>query len=207
MKKIFIITVALSLGLFTSCVKDDDFEIPKTIDKIYFSEDFPYTEINTGENLDFEGWTNFAEAGSKVWTEGQYREDGYIQFNPYKSGDASNIGWAITPAIDLNGSASYFLSFSSASNFVNSKDNKLEVYVSSDYDGLDVSAATWTKLNAKVADKDSNPEASYTYVPSGEVNLSSYAGKTVHIAFRAIGNSTTLTGLFQVDKIIVYSLN
>ena len=30
---------------------------------------------------------------------------------------------------------------------------------------------------------------------------------TSHIAFRAIGNSSTLTGLFQVDKVIVYSLN
>ena len=113
MKKIFIITVILALGLLTSCVKDDDFEIPKTIDKIYYSEDFPITEINTGENLDFEGWTNFAEAGNKLWTEGQYKEDGYIQFNPYKSGDVSNIGWAVTPAVDLNGGASYYLSFSS----------------------------------------------------------------------------------------------
>jgi hypothetical protein len=210
MKNIFIKPIflsILSLGILSSCVNDNDYAIPKTLDKVYFSEDFPYTEISTGDNLDFEGWTNFAEAGSKLWTEGQFKEDGYIQFNPYKSNDASNIGWAITPAIDLNGSSSYYLSFSSASNFVNNKDNRLEVYVSSNYDGSNVLAATWTKLSARVADKDSNPEKSYTYVPSGEVNLSTYAGKTVHIAFRAIGNSSTLTGLFQVDKVIVYSLN
>jgi hypothetical protein len=64
-------------------------------------------------------------------------------------------------------------------------------------------AATWTELDAVVADNTTN---NYTYIPSGEIDLSDYAG-TVHFAFKVTGNGSTLDGLFQVDKIKVYSNN
>lgn len=193
------------LALFTfsmvvSCSDDTDIAPFKPL---IFSEDFPESEINYNATFDFEGWTNFAEAGTKLWIERDFNNDGYIQFSSFGSGQASNIGWAITPAITLPQDANAVLSFSSATNFVDNPANKLEVFISTDYNGTDVLAATWTQLNAVVADNTTN---GYVYIPSGEISLADYSG-TVHIAFKATGNGTTLDGLFQVDKIKVYSNN
>lgn len=203
MKNKFLKTALLAtlfLGVATSCVNDDDFEIPKLRPVIY-SEDF--NEIDYNMNFDYADWTNFAEAGTKLWIEREYQDDGYIQFSSYNSGEASNIGWAISPAIDMDAFTGEVLSFQSATNFVDNPANKLEVFVSSDYDGTNVLAATWTQLDAVVADETTN---GYTYIPSGNIDLSSYTG-TLHIAFKVTGNGSTLDGLFQVDKIKIYSSN
>lgn len=206
MKNIFksISIIITLLVVTTSCVNDDDFVIPP-VKPILFSEDFPEEDIDFNQTFDFEGWTNFAETGSKLWIERDFNNDGYIQFSSFQSGESSNIGWAITPAINMDQVEGEILTFESASNFVDNPDNKLEVLISSDYDSTtaNVLGATWTPLIATVADNTTN---GYTYISSGEIDLSSFSGN-IHIAFRVTGNGTTLDGLFQVDKIRVYSLN
>ncbi|MFN3967490.1 DUF5017 domain-containing protein [Flavobacterium sp.] len=196
--KSFLAIVTVSIAV--SC--SDDTEIAP-FKPLIFSEDFPEPEIDYNATFDFEGWTNFAETGTKLWIERDFNNDGYIQFSPFGSSQASNIGWAITPAINISEGANAVLSFSSASNFVDNPENKLEVFIATDYDGTNVLAATWTELEAVVANNTTN---NYTYIPSGEIDLSSYSG-TVHIAFKVTGNGTTLDGLFQVDKVKVYSNN
>lgn len=199
MKNIFklVLTLTMILSLFISCVNDDETALPD-VKTPFFTENFDQIDFN--QNLDYVGWTNYAEAGTKFWTEREFNDDGYIQFSSFGSGNSSNIGWAITPVIDLTGISNPKFSFRSASNFVDSSANKLEVFVSSDYDGSNVLAATWTKFNPIVADDTTN---NYTYVSSGEQDLSAYTGQ-IHIAFKVTG-SNTLDGLFQVDKINVYS--
>lgn len=198
LKSIFLlVTTAVTL---TSCVGDDDYVIP-TLRPVIFSEDF--NEINFNQNFDYADWTNFAEAGTRLWTEREFNDDGYIQFSSFGSGQASNIGWAITPAINMDENTGEILTFQSASNFVDNPNNKLEVFISTNFDGTNVLAATWTPINARVADNTTN---NYTYIPSGNIDLSSYTGN-IHIAFKVTGNSTTLDGLFQVDKIKIYSSN
>lgn len=198
LKSMFLLA-AISTAL-TSCVKEDDFAIP-TLRPVIFSEDF--NQIDFNQNFDYEGWVNFAEAGTKLWTERDFNDDGYIQFSSFGSGQASNIGWAITPAIDMDANEGEVLSFQSATNFVDNPNNKLEVFISSDFDGTNVLSATWTRLDAVVADNTTN---GYTYIPSGEIDLSAYTG-TIHLAFKATGNGSSLDGLFQVDKIKIYSSN
>ncbi len=172
---------------------------------LVFSQGFSPDDVNFNYNgvFNFPGWINYAETGTRLWTERDFNDDGYIQFNPFGSGQASNIGWAITPPVDLGDADNVVLSFSSATNFVDNPANKLEVLISSDFDGTNVLAATWTILEATVANETTN---GYVYIPSGEIDLSSYSG-TVHIAFRVTGNGTTLDGLFQVDKVKVYENN
>lgn len=201
MKNIFKSFLAIvTVSLAVSCSDDTDIAPFKPL---IFSEDFPEPDINYNATFDFEGWTNFAETGTKLWIERDYNNDGYIQFSSFGSSQSSNIGWAITPEITISEDANAVLSFSSASNFVDNPSNKLEVFISTDYDGTNVLAATWVELDAIVANNTTN---NYTYIPSGEIDLSSYSG-TVHIAFKVTGNGTTLDGLFQVDKIKVYSNN
>lgn len=189
--------LSFSLALLTSCVNDDETALP-TLKVPFYSENFD--EVDFNEVLDYENWTNYAEAGTKQWIEREFDDDGYAQFSSYLSGNPSNIGWLISPPVDLTGMSNVKMSFQSASNFIENSANKLEVYVSSNYDGTNVLAATWTKVDANVADDTTND---YLYVPSGEIDLSAYTGQ-IHIAFKATG-SNTLDGLFQVDKLNVYT--
>ena len=96
------------------------------------------------------------------------------------------------------------LNFESASNFVTNAANKLEVLISTDFSGdeADIATATWTVLDAELADNTTN---NYTYVPSSNIDLSAFTGM-VHIAFKVTGNGNDQTGLFQVDKIKVLTL-
>lgn len=197
-----IIFPIIVVGSLVSCSNEDDFEVADFIPLI-FAEDFPEPEIDYNQTFDFEGWTNFAETGTKLWIERDFDDDGYIQFSSFGSGEASNIGWAITPTINLDETENEVFEFESASNFVDNPNNKLEVFISTDYDGSNVLAATWEQLSVTVADNTTN---NYTYIPSGTVDLSAYTGD-IHIAFKVTGNGTTLDGLFQVDKIKIYSLN
>ncbi len=191
--------LALFVSVFTSCSNEEDFEIPPYKAQI-FGESFPEDQINYNAVFDFPGWVNFAEAGTFKWTERDFDGSGYIQFNPYGSGQASNIAWAITPKFNLDNTTGEVLTFKSATNFVDNPANKLEVYISNNFDGTNVLAATWTQLSAVVANETTN---GYIYIPSGEIDLSSYSGD-VNIAFRVVGNGTTLDGLFQVDDVKVY---
>lgn len=202
MKKIFISLFVLTTAFFTSCSNEDDFAIAP-FNPVLFGENFPEDDIDFNQTFDFDGWTNFAETGSVLWTERDYQDDGYIQFSSYQSFEPSNIGWAITPAVDLDEAENTpYLKFESAMAFVDNPDNKLEVFISSDFDGVDVLSATWEQLSATVA--DSNTENWYEYIPSGDIDLSAYSG-VVHIAFKVTGNTTSLDGTFQVDNVYVFS--
>lgn len=201
MKKIIntVFLLTLTVGVLTSCSKEEDFEIPPYKPQL-FGESFPEDDIDFNQVFDFPGWVNFAETGTKKWIERDFDGSGYIQFSTFGSGEASNIGWAITPGFNLDSTTGEVLTFKSATNFVDDPANKLEVFISSNFDGTNVLAATWIPLDAVVADNTTN---GYVYVDSGEIDMSSYTG-TVHLAFRATGNGTTLDGLFQVDDIKVY---
>lgn len=198
-KSIFLLTI-LSVVL-TSCVKDDDFAIP-SIKTPFYSEEFQNIQHNT--ILDISGWTNYAETGTIKWKERIYNNNGYAEFNTYGSGNASNIGWLISPAYNLSGYENVKFSFQSAQNFVSDNANKLQVYVSTNYDGTNVNASTWTEINCTVANKDT---AGYTFIPSGEIDLSTYENQIIHIAFKVTGSgtNTNLDGLFQVDNLYVYT--
>lgn len=208
MKKIFIkpcLLAVLAIGAFTSCVKDDDFDIP-TINTPFYSENFDTAVDNT--TFDFEGWTNFAEVGTELWSEESYQGDGAAQFNTYNNGDAVSISWLISPAIETGKYPNAKFSFRSAMNFVSDDaNNRVEVYVSPDYDGTNFEEATWTKMNAKFANSDND---GYAFIPSGEIDLAAFAAASqIHIAFKGIGSgtNTALDGLFQINDLYVYTSN
>lgn len=208
MKRIFglALVTLVGAGFFASCVEEDDVAVAP-FKEVIFAETFEPGDLVNNRVFAFEGWTNFAETGTKKWTERIVNSSlSFIQFNPFGSpSEPSNIGWVITPAIELEASDNAVLKFRSASNFVNSPDNKLEVLISTNFDGTaaGVTTATWTPLDADVADNTTN---GYTYIPSGDIDLAGYTG-TVHIAFRVTGNGSNLAGLYQVDDVLVYSNN
>ncbi|QXP80435.1 MULTISPECIES: DUF5689 domain-containing protein [Winogradskyella] len=164
-----------------------------------FSEDFETATNNT--DLDFTGWTNFAEAGSWRWREKTYQDNSYTEFSTFGSGNDSNIAWLVTPGFDMDAQANEFLNFKAAQHHVDSDANTLEVFVSSDFDGTDVLGATWIPLSANLPSQNNSW---YEFVDSGLIDLSSYTG-TIHIAFKVVGsgNNEALDGAYQIDDISI----
>jgi len=197
-----IVLLTLFVSVLTSCVKDDDFAIP-ALKSPFYSEDFQAVQHNT--ILDLPNWTNFAELGTMLWFERVYQGDGYAQFSSFGGGNATNVAWLISPTVDLTAHQNVKFSFQSAQNFVSDDANKLEVYVSTNYNGTSVGAATWTNVNPNVANKNT---MGYKFIPSGEIDLSAYESQgQINIAFKVTGSgtNTNLDGLFQVNNLFVYT--
>ena len=168
-----------------------------------FEEDFQTATNNT--DLDFTGWTNFAEEGSYSWREKTFSGNGYTEFSTYNSGSPSNIAWLVTPAFDMDAQDNEFLNFKAAQHHLDSPNNTLEVFVSSDYNGSDVLGATWISVAANLP---SQANDWYDFVDSGLIDLSSYTG-TLHVAFKVVGSGTdtTLDGAYQIDDFSIIATN
>ncbi len=166
-----------------------------------FSEDFESVTNNT--NLDIPGWTNFAEAGSWIWREKTFDNNGYTEFSTFNSGSPVNIAWLVSPGIDMDAQDDERLNFTAAQHHLESAANTLEVFVSTDFDGTDVLAATWEPVSASLPTMDNSW---YEMVDSGLIDISGYTG-TLYVAFKVTGSGTdtTLDGAYQVDNFNVFA--
>jgi hypothetical protein len=113
------------------------------------------------------------------------------------SADNSEL-WMITPSFDLSGASNPVLNFDNAKNF---NGPALAVKVSTDYSGTGApSAATWTDISSSVTWSP----GTFTFVNSGDVDLSTYIGSTsVYVAF--VYTSTTAQGAatWEIDDVEV----
>jgi len=208
MKNIFLkITFAVfAVGTFSSC-NEEETDIPPTTVTIS-KEDFQGVTNNT--DLDITNWTNFNETGTWKWREKTFTSggvtNGYAEFSAFGSGSSLNTVWLISPEINLDVAEKKGVAFEVAQHHleVDSPNNSLQVLISTNYDGTNVLAATWTPLQANIPTKDVDW---YKFLGTN-VNLSAYSGKA-HIAFKFKGSGTDLTldGAFQVDNFLFYKLN
>ena len=168
-----------------------------------FEEDFQEAIDNT--NLDITDWTNFAEEGGELWTEQVFSGNGYTEFSGFRTNDDVNIGWLVSPGIDMDAQDNEFLNFKTAQHHLDSVDNTLEVFVSTDYDGSNVLAATWMPIEANLANIN---DSWYAFKDSGLIDISGYSG-TLYVAFKFVGsgNDTTLDGAYFVDDFRVLGTN
>ncbi|TRX38051.1 DUF5017 domain-containing protein [Flavobacterium sp. ZT3R18] len=168
----------------------------------FFAENFQSVVTNTKLNLP--GWANLVQKGTKFWLGTLYAGNGYAEFNATGTKVASNIAWLISPKIDMDLHTKEVLTFRSAQHHldVDSPLNSLEVYVSKNFDGLNIDKATWIPLKV-ILPKQATPW--YQFVGSGGIDLSSYAGK-INIAFKYTGSGKNLAldGAFQVDDVQIF---
>lgn len=149
------------------------------------------------------GWSTYNQQGTKYWTRGVFSGDGYATFTSFNSGEALNVDWLISPEIDMDAQEGEKLFFQTAHNFLTSRDNTIELMVSTDYDGTDFASASWVKVNANMV----NPDITrFVWVNSGEIDFSKFTGK-IHFAFKVTGSgtNTNLDGTFQLDNIRLYT--
>ena len=190
---------ALTAVFASGCTGEDDQLLPSYAPLI-ISENF---EVGADESLLVtEGWTNYAVTGNAKWKIQRYSDNGYAEFNPYQSGDVTNVGLLISPPVTLSEGNNNNLVFQSSLSFVTSPANKLEVVISTDFDGTNAGTATWTPLEATFP---AIGTANFKFVRSGVVSLSAYSG-IIHIGFRVTGSGTNaaLDGGYQVDNVIIY---
>jgi hypothetical protein len=95
------------------------------------------------------------------------------------------------------------LVFQSSQSYVSAAANKLEVLISNNFDGTNVTAATWTPITATLPTTTS---PYFEFIKSGEIDLSQYTGN-ISIAFKVTGSgtNTTLDGSYQIDDIRVFN--
>ncbi|HRW63232.1 MAG TPA: DUF5689 domain-containing protein, partial [Bacteroidales bacterium] len=188
------------------CIIDDtEYGETSDVDAILFEDFATITRYGT---INLTGWNVIAETGTVIW-----QGDGYngqsAEISAFESGEASNISWLITPAVDLSATTSPYLSFYSALKYF--AGDILSVHVSTDYDGGDSpQTATWTELTAAniVSTSDPVDDASgYNYTDSGNVDLSAYKYSSVYIAFKYSGSgNNNQTTKYRVDNIKIAEL-
>ncbi len=168
----------------------------------FFAEDFQLVKNNV--NFTLPGWSNIVEKATKLWKSMVYGGNGYAEFNTTSTTAAENIAWLVSPKINMAGYKNAVLSFRSAQHDlkVDSALNTLEVYVSTNFDGSNVTKANWKKLTAKFP---SLATPSREFLSSGAIDLSGYSGN-IFIAFKYIGSGKdkTLNGAFMVDDIKIF---
>lgn len=184
--------------------KESDVQMSGTRSIPFFSEDFQ--SVTDGTNLSLPGWSNIIQAGAIVWKGGITGTNGYAEFAITGTKVASNIVWLVSPKIDMDVHIHERLSFRTAQHHldVDSPLNTLEVYVSTNFDGLNINTATWIPVSARIP---TQATPWYEFIGSGAIDLSAYTGK-INIAFKYIGSGKNLAldGAFQVDDVQVYGI-
>ncbi|MGE0561640.1 MAG: DUF5689 domain-containing protein [Flavobacteriales bacterium] len=165
----------------------------------------PYINKNFDDkNLFSCGWTTKLVSGptSTVW--GMYLASNSAakvsNYDPVSSSNVACESWLISPSINLLNATNPTLSFRNVVNY--STTPKLEVLVSTNYDGIsDPNTATWTDLTS-LAIWDNNATTWSSWTSSGNISLSAYQQSSVYVAFRLIGN-TTNASTWELDDVLV----
>lgn len=141
-------------------------------------------------------WQAVSVKGDEVWAiDAAHGNPGACaKMNGYNSGNKENEDWLISQKIDLSGSTTASISFDNATNFTG---NAMELYISKDYSGSGSPAsATWTKI-----DYTKSP-GSFTYVSTGKIDLISFAGNKIYLAFKYT-STTSASATWEIDNVKV----
>lgn len=140
---------------------------------------------------DMNGWTFVTVEGGNAWTVAQYSGNHYAYANGYNGG--VNEQWCISPAFNINDYEDVTLTFRNAKNYTGPD---LELKYSTNYDGVDPTSANWWTFDFNMS------PGSYTWVESGDINISIYPqpAHDCYIAFKYTSTETEAAA-WEVDDI------
>lgn len=166
----------------------------------YFNEDFESYFTSTAP-LSIPGWKNVAETGDVFYTLASFSGNQFAKISAFSSAQlpTTNISsWLISPAINLPAGATPKYTFTCSRRYT---DGTFKAYISTDYNGSNLSTATWVLLGTVPP----GTAASFTpFDTFGPYDLASYAGKKIHLAFRyqaTAGTSKFSVGTYEPDDI------
>lgn len=203
--KILSVIGLISIVSLTGCSPENDIKNPD-FEPLIFSEDFSIGAIDNTV-LDITGWENIAEVGTAEWKAQVYSGNAYAEFSAFRYApevpDPVNIGWLVSPSINMDANEGEILQFQSSMSYVTSSANTLEVLIATDYDGTNLTTANWQPLPATLP---TTASTYFEFIKSGEIDLSEYTGN-INIAFKVKGSgtNTALDGSYQIDAIRIYT--
>ncbi len=134
-------------------------------------------------------------SGTQTWTYNSSYTCAYMSGYASSTNNA-NEDWLISPALDLSSLTSATLTFSHAK-YSSTNNTDLTVWVSTDYSSGLPSTGTWTELTIPTY------PTNYTFVSSGDIDLSSYTGNTnVRIAFKYTSTSSS-AGTWEMKNFVI----
>ncbi len=169
------------------------------------SIDEKFDAVTNETDIALNGWKNIMVAGSRLWRGKTFTNsstgttDKYAQATGYKATEDNLECWLITPQVTVKSAKT--ISFETAKSYWAHADgnNPFEVFYSSNFDGTNVTAANWTKINATTA---SNSDADNAWIPSGTIDLPVIADKNIVIGFKYKGSKTETTTI-RIDNITI----
>ena len=125
----------------------------------------------------------------------------------YAGGPHTGEGWFVTPKIKLKSSVAPSLSFEHALNYGpldETREQQITVWVSTDFKN-DARAATWTQLPWNKWDGTAGvPDVnSWTFYPSGQMDLSAWNGQAIYIGFRYKTEAGQTCPTWEVKNLLV----
>ncbi|MDI9337730.1 MAG: DUF5689 domain-containing protein [Alphaproteobacteria bacterium] len=163
-------------------------------------ENYPINSVFSGQD-----WYNLTEKGQEKFKVIQVDDNNVISISAY-SNDSILEAWLVSPLLSIPQNLQTFLEFSTKCAFDNGAE--LNAYISEDFYG-DINEAHWQRLSAQIARGVTGNFEKY-FISSGEVRLSSFAGKDIRCAFKYSGvNSKNIqlnkTTTFLIDNIKVFT--
>ena len=105
--------------------------------------------------------------------------------------------WLVSPAIDLRGYSSAKLSFEHVYRYGVNHEEEMTLWVTTNYTG-DVTTTQWTQKTIPTYSSGSN----WTFVNSGEIDLSSYTSGTLYFAFKYT-STTAGAATWEVKNVLI----
>lgn len=137
--------------------------------------------------------------GDTDWKVTSYDNNLYLQYSANKT-KGECIAWLITPEITLK--ENDYLSFDLKVGYWNA--DCLTVWISTNFDGNDVDAATWTNITSNFTIPQVPTGGYGEFANAGKCELEAYAGNKVRIAFKYVGDGTKKeTTTYQIDNIMI----
>ena len=159
-----------------------------------FSYDFE--SLTAGDVTSIKNW--FVQASGAAWSAKEYDDNKYIQFSANGKGECE--AWLVTPSVTIEDDQKK-IGFNVCIGYWNA--DCLSVLISSDFDGKDVSKATWKDITSSFTIPQEPANGYGKFVSAGTYELKEYAGKKVSVAFKYVGDgknkkSTT----YQIDNVV-----
>ena len=138
---------------------------------------------------------------TRVWKVASYNNNGYLNASAfYSNASHASESWAVSPAILLGDSKKATLSFKHAINKladVSTMKDMMTAWISTNYTG-DVRTAEWHPLVIPKYPEGVN----WTFVESGDIDLTAYCGKAVYIAFQHTSTDDN-SGGWEIDNFTI----
>lgn len=145
--------------------------------------------------IDLEGWLNIATKGARVWYFRSFDNNGFAECEAFQDENPETEAWLVTPTIDTDDKS--ILSFETAQAFW--QHQGLSVWISPNFN--DLSDANWTELTtARIAN---NGDEQYTWVSSGDIDLTDFLGGNVRVGWKYEGTESSNTTKMRIDNVVL----